>query len=133
MKFEVEFEKEIPVPRNFIRSRSKRATRRAVHARPASLAAHSSVTLTLSPVSVLLTLPSLQLYPALTVYPNSQPPTDFSPTIEVRQPNTEDKLIADLVRLGISLARRYPNESAAFALGFTLGGLTEFSAKRKSA
>lgn len=49
----------------------------------------------------------------------------MSPTIEVRQPNAEDKMIADMVRLGLAVVRRYPNECAAFVLGFCLAGVID--------
>ena len=85
------------------------------------------MTLTPLPLSVSLELPAIQLYPSFGVFPSSPPPT--TPIIQIREPNAEDKLIADIVRLGIGLARTYPKESAAFMLGFGLAALIDASRK----
>jgi hypothetical protein len=62
----------------------------------------------------------------LRLFPISSPqPTSTSPTIQIRQPNAEDKMIADIVRLGVTVARKYPKQSAAFGFGFCLTALID--------
>lgn len=111
--------------RNSINSRFRPRRRRMVRSKRAPVVPLTSATQTPSPISVSLTLPSIQVYPRLAVYQSSEQPTAISRTIEVRQPNADDKMIADIVRLGVAVARRYPKESAAFAAGFCIAALID--------
>ena len=100
-----------------------RARRRVISSKAVALAPSASPTAALpSLFAVSLTLPPIQISPHLTIPTASQQSVAMSPTIEVRQPNAEDKMIADMVRLGLAVVRRYPNECAAFVLGFCLAG-----------
>ena len=114
---------------NSINSRYRSRRRRMVRAKPASSAPLPAVTVTPSPLSVSLSLPSIQICPDPAFFPSSQTPAPIAPTIEVREPNAEDKMIADIVRLGVTVARRYPKESAAFALGFGIAALIDAARK----
>jgi hypothetical protein len=113
------------VEKPYIKSRY-RTRRRVVRSKTVRLAPFTLPTQAVpSPFSVSLTLPPIQLFPRLTIPTASPQSAAMSATIEVRQPNTEDKVIADMVRLGLAVVRRYPNECAAFGLGFCVAALID--------
>ena len=100
--------------------------RRVINSKTVPLAPFASPTAALpSLFTVSLTLPPIQILPHLTIPTASQQSAAIPPTIEVRQPNAEDKMIADMVRLGLAVVRRYPNEFAAIVLGFCLAALID--------
>lgn len=103
-----------------------RARRRVINSKATTLAPFASPTAAQpSLFAVSLTLPPIQIFPHLAIPTASQQSAAMSPTIEVRQPNTEDKIIADMVRLVLAVVRRYPNECSAFMLGFCLAALID--------
>jgi hypothetical protein len=101
-------------------SRFKPRRRRVYRRKPTTSIPLPSVELTSSPISLSFTLPPVQIYPQFAPLPSPQPPL-----LEVRAPNAEDKIIADIVRLGVAVARRYPKETAAFAFGFGIAALID--------
>lgn len=58
-------------------------------------------------------------------FPISSQPTSTSPTIEIREPNADYKMIADIACLSVTVARKCPKESAAFGFGFCLAELVD--------
>jgi hypothetical protein len=103
-----------------------RARRRVISSKAGRFAPSASPTAAPpSLFAVSVSLPPIQIFPHLSIPTASQQSAAMSPTIEVRQPNTEDKMIADMVRLGLAVVRKYPNECAAFVLGVSLAALID--------